>query len=185
MHCIFIALLLPCLGFVWSNYMQDKHQLLEVRKNGREVFYSSGDEVAVVKADKPILRQGQFYFEVCIEKTGQNSIISVGICTTSHPLDRLPGYEPTSFGYHGNDGNIYCESGNPAFCPKKNFQKGSRVGVLLDFTKSTLTFSRNKKDVQMIQLQPHQMDQDFYPSVGFRSPGAVVRFSNRPKEGPP
>ena len=156
--------------------MEDKHQLLEVRKNGTEVFYSGGNTLAVVKADRPILRQGQFYFEVCVENTGQNSIISVGICTMSHPLNRHPGWNLNSIGYHGDDGFIY-RDGKAAFRPKKVFKQGFLVGVLLDFTKSTLTFSRNKEDVQMIQFQPHQMNQDFYPSIGFRSSGAVVRLT--------
>ena len=177
-------LYVPFAGFLWS--IQDKHQLLEVRENGTEVFYSSGNELAVVKGDKPILRQGQFYFEVCIENTGQNSKISVGICTKSHPLDSHPGWEPNSFGYHGDDGNIYCESGSPTYCPEKPFKPGSIIGVLLDFNKSTLTFSREQKEVQIIQLQSRHMNQDYYPCVGNRSPGAVIRLTKPiaiPKSG--
>merc|ERR1711988_890940 len=42
---------------------------------------------------------------------------------------------------------------------------------------ATLTFSRNKTDVQRIQLQSHHMSQNFYPCVGISSPGAVVRLT--------
>ena len=60
-------------GFLWSHY--DKHQFLEVRGNGTEIFYSGQDHHIVedgelgpiVKADRPIPKQGQFYFEVSIE----------------------------------------------------------------------------------------------------------------------
>ena len=59
-------------GFLWS--MQDKHQFLEVRLNGTEIYYSGRDHQVVeerelgpiVRADRPIPRQGQFYFEVSI-----------------------------------------------------------------------------------------------------------------------
>ena len=170
-------------GFLWSHY--DKHHLLEVRGNGTEIFYSGQDHHIVedgelgpiVKADRPIPKQGQFYFEVCIDNPGQNTEIAVGICTKDSPLDRFPGWVPMSFGYHGDDGNIFCESEDPAFETEKPFQSGYPIGVLLDFNMATLTFSRNKTDVQRIQLQSHHMSQNFYPCVGISSPGAVVRLT--------
>ena len=29
-----------------------------------------------------------------------------------------------SFGYHGDDGNIFCENEEEAFCPEKPFKRG-------------------------------------------------------------
>ena len=68
---------------MWSN--QDKHKLLEIRENGTEVFYSGANHGLVtrsvksffhfgimVRADRPISRQGQFYFEICVENAGQD-----------------------------------------------------------------------------------------------------------------
>ena len=170
-------------GFLWS--LQDKHQFLEVRGNGTEIFYSGRDQQVVendelgpiVRADRPIPRQGQFYFEVSIENTGENKEIAVGICTKSSPLDQFPGWVPFSFGYHGDDGNIFCESQDATYLPEKPFKTGYPIGVLLDFNTSTLTFSRKKKDIQTIQLQGHHMNQDFYPCVGISSPGAIVRLT--------
>lgn len=170
-------------GFLWS--LQDKHQFLEVRGNGTEIYYSGRDHQAVendelgpmVRADRPIPRQGQFYFEVCIENTGENKEIAVGICTKSTPLEKFPGWVPLSFGYHGDDGNIFCESEDATFEPEKPFKTGYPIGVMLDFDRSTLTFSRKHKDVQTIQLQAHHLNEDFYPCVGISSPGAVVRLT--------
>ena len=168
---------------MWS--LQDKHQLLEVRGNGTEVFYNGRDLDAVhdndlgpmVRADRPIPRQGQFYFEVVIEDTGENKEIAVGICTRSSPVDQFPGWLQSSFGYHGDDGNIFCESKDAEFEPEKVFKTGYLIGVLLDYNTSTLTFSRKKKNVQTIELQSHHMSQDFYPCIGISSPGAVVRLT--------
>jgi len=170
-------------GFLWS--LQDKHQFLEIRGNGTEIFYSGQDHGIVeqdelgpiVRADRPIPRQGQFYFEVSIENTGRNNEIAVGIVTKTSQLDRFPGWVPMSFGYHGDDGNIFCESEEEAFSPEKPFKTGYLIGVLLDFNSSTLTFSRKKKEVQRVQLQAHHMNQDFYPCVGISSPGALVRLT--------
>ena len=181
-HCI--ILFLPHLGFLWSN--QDKHQFLEIRGNGTEIYYSGSDhdfvkehEIApIVRAYQPIPRRGQFHFEVFVENTGQNREIAVGICTKTSPLDQFPGWVPKSFGYHGDDGNIFCESGvDPTFEPEKPFKTGGFVNTVLDYDRSTLTFAGKKKDVQKIQLQSHHMKQDFYPCVGIRSPGAVVRLT--------
>ena len=172
------------LGFLWSTY--DKHQFLEVRGNGTEIYYSGRDHHIVedgelgpiVRADRPIPKQGQFYFEVSIDNLGQNSEIAVGICTRNSPLDRFPGWVPMSFGYHGDDGNIFCESEDPAYEPEKPFRlEKNPIGVLLDFNMKTLTFFRKNKDIQTITLQSHQMDQEFYPCVGISSPGAVVRLT--------
>ena len=175
-------------GFLWSQY--DKHQLLEVRGNGTEIFYSGRDhhlienneDGPIVKADRPIPRQGQFYFEVSIINVGQNREIAVGVCTKSTPLDRFPGGTPFSFGYHGDDGNIFCETDeDPKYEPNKTFKNGDLIGVLIDFNSSTLTFKRkgnqNLKEIQRVPLSRHHMDQDYYPCVGISSPGAIVRLT--------
>merc|ERR1711935_586685 len=114
--------------------------------NGTEIYYSGRDHGLVerdelgpiVRADRPIPRQGQFHFEVCVENTGQNSEIAVGICTRTSPLDRFPGWVPMSFGFHGDDGNIFCESEDPAYEPNKPFKTGYLVGVMLDFNRSNI-----------------------------------------------
>ena len=171
-------------GFLWS--LQDKHPFIEVRGNGTEVYYSGRDHEAVeddddlgpmVRADRPIPRQGEFYFEVVIEDTGENCEIAVGICTRNSPLDRFPGWVHSSFGFHGDDGNIFCESMDAAFEPEKVFKKGYPIGVLLDYNSNTLTFSRKKKNVQTIRLQAHHMQEEFYPCIGLSSPGALVRLT--------
>ena len=173
----------PSPRFVWS--LQDKHQFLDVQGNGTEIFYSGNDHEIVeeeelgpiVKADRPIPKQGQFYFEVTIANSGENNEIAVGICTKSSPLDRFPGWVETSFGYHGDDGNIFCESEDPTYCPENPFRDGETVGVMIDYNTLTLTFSKQKVEVQKIQLHAHHRNVDFYPCVGISSPGAIVRLA--------
>ena len=60
----------------------------------------------MVRADRPIPRQGMFFFEVSIVNVGRNKEVAVGICTRTTPLHSFPGWDPCSFGYHGDDGNI-------------------------------------------------------------------------------
>lgn len=42
-----------------------------------------------------------------------------GFCTADVNMDRLPGWEPQSYGYHGDDGNVFRSDG-----------KGRRFGPL-------------------------------------------------------
>jgi hypothetical protein len=35
----------------------------------------------------------------------------VGFCTAGVNMDRLPGWEPESYGYHGDDGNAFRSDG--------------------------------------------------------------------------
>ena len=88
------------------------------------------------------------------------------------------GWQQGSFGYHGDDGNIFCETdADPKYTPEKPFKSGDPIGVALDFNSATLTFYRKQKEIQRIQLPRHQMDQDYYPCIGISSPGAVVRLT--------
>ena len=186
-------------GFLWS--LSDKHEFLEVLGNGTEVFYSGRDHEIVedeelgpiVKADRPIPKQGQFYFEVSIVNSGENNEIAVGICTKNSsqglgaPLDRFPGWVQTSFGYHGDDGNIFCESEDESHQTERPFQEGDAIGVLLDYNTRSLTFSKQRQTVKTIQLLDHHLKHDFYPCVGISSPGAIVRLAPpaAPPAGPP
>ena len=180
----FVSIVCISGGFLWS--LQDKHQFLEVRGNGTEVYYSGRDHGIVeerelgpmVRADRPIPRQGSFFFEVSIVNVGRNKEVAVGVCTRSTPLESFPGWNPCSFGYHGDDGNIFCETdADPKYCPEKPFKSGDPIGVQLDFNSASLTFYRKQKVIQRIQLERHQMDQDYYPCIGISSPGAIVRLT--------
>ena len=69
----------------------------------------------MVRADRPITRKGQFYFEVLIVNSGIDQEIGVGICTKASQVNIQPGWDGFSFGYHGDDGGIFCESGTATF----------------------------------------------------------------------
>ena len=56
----------------------------------------------------------------------------------------ISGWVPFSFGYHGDDGNIFCENEVEAFRPEKPFQAGYPIGITLDFNSGILYFYRNR-----------------------------------------
>ena len=42
---------------------------------------------------------------------GREGYIGLGFCTADVNMDRLPGWEPQSYGYHGDDGNAFRSDG--------------------------------------------------------------------------
>ena len=139
----------------------------------------------MVRADRPFpkhLKDRKFCFEVLIVNAGRNEEIAVGICSKHVSLDRFPGWERYSFGYHGDDGNIYLE-GDDGDDTETPFKTGDTIGLSLDFTNASLSFSKNGKIVKKVQLSRQHMDQEYYPSVGISSPGAIVRAVTMSTDG--
>ena len=95
----------------------------------------------------------------------------------------MPGWVPLSFGYHSDDGGIFCGSGQPTYNTNKPFKTGDVIGVLLDYDTSSLTFSKNKEEVQRIQLTSQDMTRNLHPCVGFGcAKGATVQL-DMPNQG--
>ena len=88
----------------------------------------------------------------------------------------LPGWEPCSFGYHGDDGNIYYESNDPMEPENgKRYKSDDIIGVSYDAQQTALAFYKNGKLVRNCRLRPDHVSQHLYATVGISSPGAVVR----------
>ena len=117
-----------------------------------------------------------FFFEVMIVNTGRNKEIAVGLSTRSSKLELFPGWQPNTFGYHGDDGNVYYENPDDPVMPEteKPFKSGDVIGVTLDQSGS-LAFFKNAKHIKTVQLTREHMAQELYASVGISSPGGIVR----------
>lgn len=61
-------------------------------------------------------------------------------------LNRAPGWEPESWGYHSDDGNLFASaSTGKAYGPK--FGVGDTVGCLVNFRTATASFTHNGRDL--------------------------------------
>lgn len=66
----------------------------------------------------------------------------IGFCVGDVNLGRLPGWEPGSYGYHGDDGHAFHGSGmGHAYGPC--FGAGDVIGALLNRGERTLSFFKN------------------------------------------
>lgn len=101
-------------------------------------------------------------------------LIGVGFCTKKVPLNRLPGWEPESWGYHGDDGNSFCCQGTgKQYGPQ--FSTNDVIGCGVNFRTGTAFFTKNGlflktafRDIKSTKL---------YPAVGMKRPGEHIRVN--------
>jgi hypothetical protein len=71
-----------------------------------------------------------------------STTIVIGFASKSVSLSRAPGWEPESWGYHGDDGLCYASQNvGKAYGPK--FGQGDAVGCLVNFRTGTAMFTKN------------------------------------------
>ncbi len=70
------------------------------------------------------------------------SSIGIGFSSKSVPLSRLPGWEPESWAYHGDDGHSFCcQSSGKHYGPP--FNAGDIIGCGINFRTRSAFFTKN------------------------------------------
>ncbi|KAK2461734.1 hypothetical protein APHAL10511_006197 [Amanita phalloides] len=163
----------------WSDQM--KHSSLSVSSDGRDLTYngstSTGDRDAAAARTAHHIPSacGIYYYEVHILSKGQKGHISIGFVGRDVKLNRLPGWEVNSWGYHGDDGCSFAaeKNGNP-YGP--TYGTGDIIGCGIDFTTHKAFFTKNGTLLGPI-FEGIGRDIDIYPSVGLRHNGESVRVN--------
>ncbi|CAJ0766071.1 4252_t:CDS:10 [Entrophospora sp. SA101] len=169
----FEALALPT---AWN--VEDKCNHLNVEENKLKVNYTgsgkSDSDAAAIRANHPIPPQcGLFYFEVEIINKGKDGYIGIGFCTKSVALNRLPGWEQDSWGYHGDDGHSFCCSGTgKPYGP--TFTTGDIIGCCLNFRDNTAFYTKNGKH---LGIAFRDLKGTLYPSIGLRTQGESLEVN--------
>ena len=132
----------------------DKDVALEVIGEGYEVSLkhqggrSNDHEACAIRADHYMPPQcGVYYFEVTVlNKRREDTTIGIGFSTKKMSLQRAPGWEAESWGYHGDDGHCFtAHSSGKAYGPK--FGPGDTVGCLVNFRLGHALFTKNGDDL--------------------------------------
>ncbi|GAB4824065.1 hypothetical protein N2152v2_011111 [Parachlorella kessleri] len=119
-----------------------------------------------VPSDLPI-----FYYEVEVVNKGRDGFIGIGFAVRDVKLDRLPGWEPHSYGYHGDDGHAFSGRGTGRpYGPC--FGTGDWIGVLWNRVEGTVSFSKRGYDLGVAFEGVHE--EHLYPIVGFRTPDEEI-----------
>ncbi|CAJ2502920.1 Uu.00g103140.m01.CDS01 [Anthostomella pinea] len=143
----------------WST--QDKSIGLEVSVDGLEVKYNQTvrnsreqeHEVCSIRANHPMPTQaGIYYFEVILMgKRRDETTVCIGFLGKNVNLNRPPGWEPESWGYHGDDGDVY-SGGNVGKRYKDTFGVGDVVGCGVNFRTGQVFFTKNGISQGMLPL---------------------------------
>ncbi|KAF8203757.1 concanavalin A-like lectin/glucanase domain-containing protein, partial [Pholiota molesta] len=161
----------------WSDQERNTH--LSVSTDGRKLSFEgsslNGDkDAASARTIHPIPQAcGIYYFEVEILGKDQKVHISIGFAGKSVKLGRLPGWEPNSWGYYGDDGSsLSAEKSGAQFGP--SYGVGDIIGCGIDFTTNKVFYTKNGA------LIGHAFDNvgktiDLYPTVGLQHSGEAIR----------
>ncbi|KAK6387406.1 hypothetical protein LTS17_000674 [Exophiala oligosperma] len=169
----------------WSE--RDKYPGLDAMDDGLELKYiGSGSraeiEAASVRSNYPMSRAcGIYYFEVEIKHKSKDTAIAIGFSTVEASLERLPGWETHSWGYHGDDGKMFCgEHSGRHYGP--TFDAGDVIGCGVNFNAGHAFFTKNGQELGVC-FKELRKDLQLYPTVGMKKhTGALitVNFGQRP-----
>ncbi|KAF2713608.1 ran-binding protein [Pleomassaria siparia CBS 279.74] len=161
----------------WND--MDKYAQMEIDEGGRQAKYGGTpkphDEAASVRADHPMPRQcGIYYYEITVVSKGKDGrMIGVGFCGPKVVLSRIPGWEPESYAYHGDDGQLFSNAttGKP-YGPK--FGTLDVIGCGINFRTGTAFFTKNGHYIGTA-FKDIKNNQVYYPTVGMKRPGETLR----------
>ncbi|CAO3624029.1 unnamed protein product [Cunninghamella echinulata] len=115
---------------------------------------------------------GVFYYETKIISKGEDGYIGIGFFTKINDLDRLPGWDTDSFGYHGDDGHSFGGSGTgDHYGPC--FTTGDVIGCGVNFDDGSAFYTKNGTFLG-IAFSNIDLNKSYYPAIGLRTPGEHV-----------
>ncbi|KAG8986218.1 hypothetical protein FRB93_005476 [Tulasnella sp. JGI-2019a] len=161
----------------------DRHPTVQISPDGRDLTFvgtqsqngQNKEEAASARTTfsiPPVC--GVYYYEVEILNKGNKGHIGVGFGTKRARLSKLPGWEPESWGYHGDDGNVFCgpdgPEKEPSYGPK--FSTGDVVGCGIDYSIQQLFFTKNGGFLGHVF---NHVSGELYPLVGLRTSHESIR----------
>ncbi|KAI9267035.1 concanavalin A-like lectin/glucanase domain-containing protein [Helicostylum pulchrum] len=151
--------------------MRVRHEFIEASPDNLQLTYT-GDgkddsDVASVRANHAIRKQcGIYYFEIRVISKGMDGHIGIGFCRKINSLNRFPGWGEHSWGYHGENGNIYAGPGTEkTYGPK--YGTGDIIGCGIDFRDMSAFYTKN--GLYLGTAFGNVKDTDIYPFVGFKT----------------
>uniref|UniRef100_A0A8C3XJ81 RAN binding protein 9 n=2 Tax=Chelydra serpentina TaxID=8475 RepID=A0A8C3XJ81_CHESE len=149
----------------WSP--KDKFSYIGLSQNNLRVHYKghgkTPKDAASVRATHPIPAAcGIYYFEVKIVSKGRDGYMGIGLSAQGVNMNRLPGWDKHSYGYHGDDGHSFCSSGTgQPYGP--TFTTGDVIGCCVNLINNTCFYTKNGHSLGMKNNH-----------LGLQTPGEVV-----------
>ncbi|XP_014239826.1 ran-binding protein 9 [Cimex lectularius] len=157
----------------WSP--KDKFNYIGLSNGNLRVHYKghgkTHKDAASVRATHPIPAScGLYYFEVKIVSKGRDGYMGIGLSAQGVNMNRLPGWDKHSYGYHGDDGHSFCSSGTGIpYGP--TFTTGDIIGCGVNLIDNTCFYTKNGHNLGIAFTD---LPNNLYPTVGLQTPGEVV-----------
>ncbi|XP_055838656.1 ran-binding proteins 9/10 homolog isoform X2 [Episyrphus balteatus] len=159
-----------------SSYKLDLHTRDYMILHRRSIFFgrtgkSVNDAAASVRTPHPIPPGcGLYYFEVKIISKGKNGYMGIGLTSENFKMNRLPGWDKQSYGYHGDDGNSFSAS-NRGQSYGPTFTTDDIIGCGVNFVNNTCFYTKNGID---LGIAFRDLPSKLYPTVGLQTAGEEV-----------
>lgn len=157
----------------WST--KDKYNYIGLSQSNLRVHYKghgkTHKDASSVRATHPIPAScGLYYFEVKIISKGRDGYMGVGLSCQGVNMNRLPGWDKLSYGYHGDDGHSFCSSGTgQAYGP--TFTTGDVIGCGVNLIDGSCFYTKNGHH---LGIAFENLPSSLYPTVGLQTPGEVL-----------
>jgi len=157
----------------WST--KDKYNYIGLSQSNLRVHYKghgkTHKDASSVRATHPIPAScGLYYFEVKIVSKGRDGYMGVGLSAQGVNMNRLPGWDKQSYGYHGDDGHSFCSSGTgQAYGP--TFTTNDVIGCGLNLIDGSCFYTKNGIH---LGLAFQDLPPRLYPTVGLQTPGEII-----------
>ncbi|KAI9765235.1 MAG: hypothetical protein M1840_007727 [Geoglossum simile] len=167
----------PLRPTLWSK--TDHSQQLELDEDCLTVKYITDPDaetlaVATIRANHPIApSMGTFYFEIEVVDCGENGAIGIGFLSGNDEssLSQMPGWEESTWGYHGDDGQRY-SSGGQCSPYAEVWATGDVIGCHVNLENGELFYTRNGESLGIAFTNAKGW---LFPAVGIQCKGAHIR----------
>lgn len=128
----------------------------------------SHKDAASVRSNHSIPQNcGIYYFEIKIISKGRDGYMGIGLSAQTVNLNRLPGWDKLSFGYHGDDGHSFCSSGTgQPYGP--TFTTGDVIGCCVNMINDTCFYTKNGVNIGVAFKELPSAP--LYPMIGLQTP---------------
>ncbi|CAG8703001.1 12964_t:CDS:2 [Acaulospora morrowiae] len=154
---------------------------VSVERNQLGIEYIGTGMAAAIRSDHPIPKEaGIFYYEVDVIDSGPRSLIGIGFGRRSSYLNRQPGWDHSTIGYHGDDGLVFLETGIRGNAYGPLYFSGDTIGCCLNYYDQTVFYTKNGINLGIASTRIFAGK--LYPMVGMRNRFACleVNFGARP-----
>lgn len=138
-----LAILCTYANCLYTSYgFTDSYKVSRVRILSPGYGKTHKDAASVRTTDAIPAACGLYYFEVKIVSKGRDGYMGIGLSAREVNVNRLPGWDKHSYGYHGDDGHSFCSSGTgQPYGP--TFTTGDVIGCGVNLVDNTAFYTKN------------------------------------------